>query len=189
MEKRALVPSTGHLGLTRFKTHVGRGAMTFGDCAMYFVFLEFHVRCAIYSRPAAVGLEPSILKSEYIKSIQVIQNQESSLSQQTCKTWRTTNAKVKANKGHPETADSFWRTSRKEIGAWLASDGSSWGAIWHVHIIHSHPTAIHLPCPDLEISKKKRRSCPTKLGQRSLGLRNLTSKHCTNTADLKSWFL
>ena len=125
----------------------------------------------------------------YIKSIQVIQNQESSLSQQTCKTWRTTNAKVKANKGHPETADSFWRTSRKEIGAWLASDGSSWGAIWHVHIIHSHPTAIHLPCPDLEISKKKRRSCPTKLGQRSLGLRNLTSKHCTNTADLKSWFL
>ena len=43
MEKRALVPSTGHLGLTRFKTHVGRGAMTFGDCAMYFVFLEFHV--------------------------------------------------------------------------------------------------------------------------------------------------
>ena len=43
MEKGALVPSTGHLGLTRFKTHVGRGAMTFGDCAMYFVFLEFHV--------------------------------------------------------------------------------------------------------------------------------------------------
>ena len=63
--------------------------------------------------------------------------------------WRQT----KAMRGTTDYADSFWRTSRKER-AWLASDNSSWKAICHVHI-HSHPTAIHLACPDLDISKKK----------------------------------